>query len=538
MTKPIRGSGNFPDHIMISIYDNPATTMAITWRCDVKITDGFVLYREDGTERQERIESTHHTFKSDIDESNIFGVRLKNLKPGTKYFYTCGNQDYRSKEYSFCTAPEKIDKFKFICFSDQQKGDPFEKPDYSGFNKFVKDVLRENPDTAFILTGGDNTDCGQHEQQWNGALLGFEGIMESVPLQMSVGNHDNRGFEDYRLGIGRYYAEPAEYFNTQFKYAYADNGPGIWKTENYTFDYGNAHFSVIGINGPEEVNDWLVSDLSANKQDWKLGVYHFPVCYSGVDCQNYDCIPAISEGMEKLDLLFSGHEHNFSRSFPRHGEELFEKPSMGTVHYMLGNSNQNPPGSKTMSKVWHAAYYAQEARNRCVCIVEIEDRKMTLTSLLDDGRIVDKCVIDKDKDEITPYAIAPFFGENRTKMFFKGMDLGLAAADIHPFNENGVWYLPIGLLISFIGGEVVREKGKIRLSVYDHTAEFTENSRTVIADTGEITLDYPCIRGSCGQLYVPADAVSVFEMRWAYSERNNFISVEHESEDHPYCIQN
>ena len=33
---------------MISIYDNPSTTMAVTWRCDISVTDGYVEYRKDG----------------------------------------------------------------------------------------------------------------------------------------------------------------------------------------------------------------------------------------------------------------------------------------------------------------------------------------------------------------------------------------------------------------------------------------------------------------------------------------------------------
>ena len=95
---------------------------------------------------------------------------------------------------------------------------------------------------------------------------------------MTLGNHDNRGFKDYKNAIGRYYAEPAEFFGKQFKGSYPDNGPKNWKTENYTFDYGNVHFAVIGINGPEEVNEWLIKDLDSTKKQWKIGSYHFPIC--------------------------------------------------------------------------------------------------------------------------------------------------------------------------------------------------------------------------------------------------------------------
>lgn len=534
--KPFRGSTQMPDHIMLSISDDPATTMTVTWRTDISVTEGFVLCREEGSEVLLRFDATNEEFISDIDESRMFWAKAQGLKPDTKYYYTCGSSSDRSEEYFFTTAPQELDKFKFICISDQQKGS-FDRPDYSYFNNFMKQVLKEHPDARFILTGGDNTDCGQHEVQWNGAFSGFVGISEYVPLQMSLGNHDNRGFADYKTGIGRFYAEPAEFFDKQFKGSYKYDGPKNWKTENYTFDYGNVHFSVIGINGPEEVNQWLIDDLDSCDKTWKLGVYHFPICYSGVNCQNYDAYPVMREGMEKLDVLFSGHEHNFSRSFPLRNEELFEKPSQGTVHYMLGNSNQNPPGAKTMSKVWHAAYYAQEEHNACVAIIEVEGKRLTMTSVLSDGRIVDKCIIDKEKDEIQPYAIAPFFGEDRTKMFFKGMDLGLCQSSITCIEQNGTWYAPLAVLVSFIGGHVEKTKGQVRLEVYDRTALFTENSCEVETDRGRVTLKQPVIRAKRDQLYMPLDAVEVFDMRWAYAKRNNFISVEHESEEKPVTIQ-
>ena len=229
--KPIRGSQPQPDHIFISIADDAKTTMNVTWRTSTDVKNGYVLYREDGTDEIKRTEADTEVLKSDIDISNMFWVKLTGLKPDTKYFYTCGDDSHRSDEFSFTTEPENLTKFKFICVSDQQKGG-CKCPDYSHFTEILKTVLAENPDARFILTGGDNTDCGQHEVQWNGAFEGVKGIVESIPFMMSVGNHDNRGFKDYEHGIGRYYAEPAEFFNNQFKGSYAYDGPENWKTEN------------------------------------------------------------------------------------------------------------------------------------------------------------------------------------------------------------------------------------------------------------------------------------------------------------------
>lgn len=533
--KPVRGSTSQPDHIMLSISGDAKTTMTVTWRTSTEITEGYVEYwaKEGGIHH--RTPACAKVFESDIDVSRIYWAKLTGLEPGVAYCYTCGSAEHRSNVFSFITQPEHLTHFKFLCVSDQQKGEPFDCPDYSNFNRFLKDVLRQHPDARFILTGGDNTDCGQHEVQWNGAFSGLVGIAESIPFMMTEGNHDNRGFQDYRNGIGRYYAEPGEFFCKQFEGSYPNNGPDGWKTENYAFDYGNAHFNVMGVNGPEDVKQWVLRDLEQCRQTWKFGSYHFPICYSGADCQNYDAYPVMREAFEQFDIVFSGHEHNFSRSFPLKNEELFDRPSQGTIHYMLGNSNQNPPGSHTMPKVWHAAYYPHEEYRSMVAVVEVDGSRLTITSVLDDGRIVDHCVIDKAADSILPHAVAPVY--RRTRLLFKGMDPGLCQADTPCEEKDGVWFVPLAILIAFIGGYVEKTKGQATMRVYGHSLTITEGSALAQTDSGELRLPAPVYRGARGQLYAPADAVKAFEMRWAYAPRNNFISVEHESEEKPVTEQ-
>lgn len=535
MVKPIRGSSCSPDHIMVSINGDACTQMAVTWRCCTDIQSGYVLFREDGADDVMRCDAAVELFVSDIDESNLFSVLLTGLKPDTKYLYTCGNDEFRSEEFYFSTSPENLTKFKFICISDQQKGAPHDCPDYSYFNGFLKRVLEKHPDTRFFLTGGDNTDCGQHEVQWNGYFEGLKGISEHVPVMMTEGNHDTRGFRDYANGIGRYYSEPADFYCRQLKGAYPYNGPEGWKTENYYFDYGNVHFTVMGVNGPEDVNTWAIESNKNTDKTWKIGTYHFPICYSGTDCQNYDAYPVMTEAFEMYDIVFSGHEHNFARSFPLRGESLFDKPSQGTVHYMLGNSGGNPPGSRTIPKIWHTAWFPQEVPDGMVAVVEVDGNKMTLTSVLDDGRIVDQCIIDKDKDEILPHSLPPTF--NRTRMVYKGADPGLCQESTPSLKKDGVWYCPLAILIAYMGGEVLKEKGKVTMSVYGHTATFFEDSDIAQTDRGELKLPAKVFRGNREQLYIPCDGCHAFEMRWAHAERNNFLSFEHESEDKPVTIQ-
>ena len=527
-----------PDHIMLSINGDPRHTMTVTWRTSAEIENGYLEFYERGGERF-RAEAVTKVFKSDINTSHIHFAKAENLKSGTRYYYTCGNDSIRSEEYYFDTQEDDLTHFKFIAISDHQKDDDHYNPDYSMLNEFLKKVLALHPDVKFILTAGDNTNNGQHEIQWNAMFEGMRGIIEHLPYMMTCGNHDNRGFEIYfPEEVNRYYAEPAEFFNTQLEYSYPKNGPDGWQTENYSFDYGNAHFNVFGVNEPELVNEWASKDIDGSDKTWKFGAYHFPMYYAGPNLSNDDGFPMMREAIEKMDVIFSGHEHNFSRTYPIRDEQLFDRPSEGTVHYQLGNSNYNPPGTKTCDKVWHAAFYPQEEKVAAYALIEIDGSKAKFTTALNDGRIVDECVIDKEKDEILPLRIAPVFGPGRTRMVYKGVDLGLCAFRLPPEFKNDKWFVPFATLVGFIGGEVNREKGKVTVSVYGKSAVFTEGSDIAETDKGEVKLEAEVYRGNEGQLYIPLDsACKIFDMKWAYAKRNNYITIETFDESQPVPFQ-
>ncbi len=530
--KKIRGSKKEPDHIMLSINGNPESTMTVTWRTDSAIPDGYAEYRELGAEKWNRTVAETGNFVTDVDDSNYHWAHMEGLKPDTKYEYTCGSSCFRSGTYTFKTAPKDASNFKFVVLADTQKGAPTPPPDYSHLGEFIKDILKKHPDTAFILTAGDNTNCGQTDIQWTGLFEGLKGVVEYIPYMMTVGNHDDMGFEDYFNGTGKYYSDKATYFSGQFKGSYPYNGPKDWKTANYTFDYGNAHFAVLGTSGQEYINEWLSDDAAKCKKTWKFGAHHFPVCYAGCNLECEDSYPAMKQGIEKLDLIFSGHEHCFSRSFPRRDDNLYDKPSEGTVHYNCASGHRNPPGTRSMEKCWNSAVYNHEEPVSVYALAEVCGETLTLTSYTQDGRIIDRCVIDKKNDTITPFALAPIY--NKTRMKYKGADLGLCSSNTFCRSIDGIWHIPAAVLIQYIGGTVKREAGKMIISVYGITAEFFENSDAAITGEGEKKLSMPVVRADREQLYVPVDSFcEIFKMHYSYFSRNNFLSIECANETSP-----
>ena len=312
--KSFRGSKTTPDQIMLSIKGDPAVSMTVRWRACTDVTAGFALYRAAGTQDPwRRAEAFVNTFETDLDVSNFFFADMTGLLPDTRYEYTVGDESRRSETYTFKTAKKDCGRFSFLCLSDTQTGDPEPPADYTEFNRFLRMVLTDHPECEFILTAGDNTNCGQTDVQWTGLMEGLKGVAESIPVMFCMGNHDDMGFEDYFTFTGKYYSEHATYFTNMLLGSYPKNGPAGWEIPNYSFDYGIAHFAVTGTSGYDEMNAWLLEDAAGSGKPWKFAAHHFPVCFSGPAIEIEDTYPAMRDGMERFDVVFSGHEHSFAR---------------------------------------------------------------------------------------------------------------------------------------------------------------------------------------------------------------------------------
>lgn len=535
--KPFRGSQPVPDQVMLSVKTDPAYAITVRWRASTQVGFGYALFRRQGsTEPWQRADAQVNRFCTDLDESNFFFADMTGLSPDTAYEYTVGDDDHRSPVFSFRSARENITEFSFLCLADIQTGGPEPPADYTVLNGVLKKILSEHPECEFILTAGDNTNCGQTDVQWTGLMNGLAGIAEHIPVMFCLGNHDDMGFADYFTFTGKYYSEEAVYFSNLLRGSYPLNGPECYKTATYAFDYGNVHFSVLGTSWYKEMNEWLLRDTAGSDRTWKFCVHHFPVCYAGPTIENEDTWPALQHGMDTCDIVFSGHEHSFARSYPRRCDGLFSNPSEGTVHYNLGSGNRNPPGTRVVPKVWNAKTYAHEEDLSMYSIVTVKGNVCTLRAYVEDGRLVDECVIDKEHDRIYPPDPAPVY--NRPRLKFKGYDLGMCTEHTLPQNIGGIWYLCPGAVMSFTGGTAIRTPGRIRVEIYGRFAEFTENSNVMQTPAGPVPMAGPCLRLSEGQLFVPVDDFCrPLRMHALYFTHNNFISIESETEARPVPAQ-
>jgi len=167
--------------------------------------------------------------------------------------------------------------------------------------------------------------------------------MRSVPFVTAPGNHDtdNRDLDKYPDGLAYFMfwdqplngpkgAEgsatvPALKGSEENKKAFMDAaGESYPNMTNYSFNYGNAHWTVLDANPyvdwtDKDLIDWVKNDLaSAKDATWRFVTFHQPGFSSSHEHFEQQHMRLLSPIFEagRVDIVFNGHVHNYQRSYP------------------------------------------------------------------------------------------------------------------------------------------------------------------------------------------------------------------------------
>ena len=168
-------------------------------------------------------------------------------------------------------------------------------------------------------------------------------LMRKIPFIAAVGNHDvdNTDLDRHPDALAYYYfwaqplngpsitdvaaAYPSFKSNEVNKEAFLKAAGNAYpKMNHFSYDYGNAHWLVIDADNyvdwtNKELLDWVKADLkSAEKASWRFVMFHQPGFNSSREHfeqqQMRLLAPLFEEG--KVDVVFTGHVHNYQRSYP------------------------------------------------------------------------------------------------------------------------------------------------------------------------------------------------------------------------------
>jgi len=279
-----------------------------------------------------------------ITPFNVYSTTFTSLKPGTTFQYRVSKngQVVFSSEGRSLKAPGQ--SYRIAISGDMGAGNntarkiAYEiykvKPDMltiAGDIVYNRGLLSEYRSKFWPVYNKDEADT-----------LGAP-LMRSVPFVAAVGNHDalGRDIETYPDALAYYYfwdqplngltSKEGSAFvpvlngsDANKKAFYDAAGDKYPRMTNFSFDYGNAHWTVIDSNpyvdwNDSTLRDWLTKDLAAaSNATWRFVLYHHPGFNSSrahYEQQQMRLLaPILEQG--KVDIVFAGHVHNYQRTYP------------------------------------------------------------------------------------------------------------------------------------------------------------------------------------------------------------------------------
>ncbi len=254
-------------------------------------------------------------------------VLLSGLLADTRYYYAVGNATDLAvgddPGHFFVTAPETGTSKPTRIWALGDSG-------LAGDNsRAVRDGYAEFTDTRHTdlwLMLGDNAYHTGTDAEYQSAVFDvYPELLRKTVLWSTRGNHDSF---DAAAGTLPYY----DIFT--FPQAGEAGGTISGSEAYYSFDYGNVHFVVLDshgmiINSPGVMLTWLQADLAENTQDWLVAVWHHPPFSDGSHKSDTEprlvlmreLVVPIMEN-HGVDLVLSGHSHNYERSFLIDGHYL------------------------------------------------------------------------------------------------------------------------------------------------------------------------------------------------------------------------
>ncbi len=308
--------------LSVCVNGSTASSRGFCWYTKSK-TDSVVKIFKDGKDVTSSLNRSVPVCKE--WKGNFFHkVTVFGLESGTKYTFKVGNGTVWSEEGSFKTD-DKNSSLSFIAIADVQASSA---ENFAVGSAVLSKALEQNPDADFVANLGDFTNDSTNEE-WNLYDEAFKKINKSITLAPVAGNHD---------GLGVWH-----WFDNMFN---LDTGESVQTLNgvNYSFDYGNAHFSVLNTNDLLSVSNaqltWLRNDLLSTDRDWKIVFMHKSPYTLGKDGKWPDALylqqsltAVLDEG--NADMVFSGHDHMYLRTKQLKANSLSEG---GTTYVLAGTA--------------------------------------------------------------------------------------------------------------------------------------------------------------------------------------------------------
>lgn len=198
-------------------------------------------------------------------------------------------------------------------------------------------------------------------------------LMHSIPLIAAVGNHDadTRDLDMHPDALAYYHfwdqplngpdGKEGGAFVPLLKASDANRkafitgaGNKYPRMANFSFNYGNAHWTVLDADNYVDWTDsslraWVAKDLADSKNaTWHFVMYHQPGFNSSREHFEQQQMRSLAPIFEKgnVDIVFSGHVHNYQRSYPM----KFVPDNIGTL--LVGGKDKKTLKGRIVNGKW------------------------------------------------------------------------------------------------------------------------------------------------------------------------------------------
>ncbi len=277
-----------------------------------------------------------------VEPHRVYSADLAGLAPGSKFAYRVRKGDSVVFEAE-ATARKGADQpYRFIAVGDIAEGTAAQRRVAFEMGRAKPDMMMWTGDIVYSR-GRISEYRAKYWPVYNADEAGPEvgaPLLRSTLTVASPGNHDiaSRDLEKYPDGLAYFYywdlprngpeAGPftvplagPEASRAAFR---AAAGPNYPRLANYSFDYGNAHWTVLDANPYVDwrdpaLRDWVARDLAAARgATWRFVSAHHPGFNSARAHFEQQEMRLLADVFEagRVDLVFHGHVHNYQRSYP------------------------------------------------------------------------------------------------------------------------------------------------------------------------------------------------------------------------------
>ncbi|MBS1660441.1 MAG: metallophosphoesterase family protein [Bacteroidetes bacterium] len=261
-------------------------------------------------------------------------IKLDNLEPNTKYFYTIGS--YRDSlqggpnNYFFTLpTPGTEALYRIAAVGDCGNNSVNQRSVRDALIKYIGD----NYLNAWILLGDNAYSTGRDaEFQSNFFNVYKETLLPKYPLYPSPGNHDYYDGDSSEQKVQQTH-QVAYFQNFTMPSEGEAGGVPSHNPAFYSYDLGNIHFLSLDSYGIEEERyrmydtlgpqvQWVKKDLEAyGHKGWVIAYWHHPPYTMGSHNSDHETeLIHIRENFIQIlerygvDLIICGHSHDYERS--------------------------------------------------------------------------------------------------------------------------------------------------------------------------------------------------------------------------------